>query len=103
MKYTRLPIITNEQCNAAYPGRIAENMLCAGGVAGRSACRGKDHFFIINFLLLLFSSFKGDFGGALVVNGVQIGVASWGFCGTVNRPNVFTRISTEVNWIRSVI
>jgi len=59
-------------------------MLCAGGVDGRGACRG-------------------DYGGALVLNGVQIGVASWGhFCGVPGRPNVFTRISPLVNWIHSV-
>lgn len=52
--------------------------------------------------LLLFVC-VGDFGGALVVNGIQIGVASWGSCGLANQPNVFTRVASEVNWIRSVL
>lgn len=47
--------------------------------------------------------FKGDHGGALVVNGVQVGISSWGFCGGANRPSVFTRVATEMNWIRSVV
>jgi len=84
LRYTVLPTITNAQCNSVYPGRILGNMVCAGGQAGRGSC-------------------NGDHGGALVINGYQVGISSWGFCGGANRPSVFTRIATEVKWIRSVV
>lgn len=45
LKYTFLPIITNTQCIAIYGGLILENMLCAGGIAGRGACRGRNTHF----------------------------------------------------------
>lgn len=59
-------------------------MLCAGyPQGGRGAC-------------------AGDTGGALVANGRQVGVFSWGRgCTTTNFPFVYTRVSTYVNWIRS--
>lgn len=60
LKYTTVPIITNQQCNVAYRGRVTNDMVCTGyPQGGRDAC-------------------QNDSGGPLVVNGVQVGVVSWG-------------------------
>lgn len=34
-----LSTVSNETCRAVFPGRVTENMLCAGGEAGKDACQ----------------------------------------------------------------
>ncbi|XP_026934970.1 kallikrein-12 isoform X2 [Sagmatias obliquidens] len=34
-----LSIVSNATCRAAFPGRITDNMVCAGGIAGEDACQ----------------------------------------------------------------
>lgn len=50
-------------------------MICAGGNAGYDAC-------------------NGDSGGPMVLNGIQIGIVSWGAteCG-ISMPGVYTNIT----------
>ncbi|KAJ8950134.1 hypothetical protein NQ314_007987 [Rhamnusium bicolor] len=49
---------------------------------------------------------NGDSGTALLVNGVQVGIASFitDICGTANieNPNVYSRISTYYDWIAQI-
>lgn len=47
----------------------------------------------------------GDSGGALVSDGVQIGIASWraSSCGAPESPDVYTRVASFTNWILSEV
>jgi len=78
------PIVSNQQCNVAYRGRVTEAMLCAGiPQGGRDSC-------------------QGDSGGPLVVNGALFGVVSWGRgCGLPNFPGVYARVSVFTTWIQN--
>ncbi|XP_036973990.1 transmembrane protease serine 13a [Acanthopagrus latus] len=83
-------IIGRETCNsrAVYGGSVTRNMICAGDLNG-----GKD-------------SCQGDSGGPLVCQGTSrwflVGITSWGAgCGEVNKPGVYTKVSSVLPWIYS--
>ncbi|XP_011645766.1 trypsin-1-like [Pogonomyrmex barbatus] len=79
-----IPIVDEEVCRKIYARyrTVTSNMLCAGFTTGeKDTC-------------------QGDSGGALVYNGVQIGIVSWGAqCASVGFPGVYTRISAIRQWI----
>uniref|UniRef100_A0A1B8XYU5 Peptidase S1 domain-containing protein n=1 Tax=Xenopus tropicalis TaxID=8364 RepID=A0A1B8XYU5_XENTR len=80
------PILTDAQCNNAYPGEITNNMICLGFLEG-----GKD-------------SCQGDSGGPVVCNGQLQGVVSWGYgCAQRNYPGVYTKVCNYNSWIQSTI
>lgn len=79
-----IPTMTAAACNQAFGGSfIQPTQLCAGTPAGGvGAC-------------------QGDSGGALTINGVQIGIASWSRgCGRPRLPGVYTRVASFATWIR---
>ncbi|XP_037006245.2 anionic trypsin [Artibeus jamaicensis] len=80
------PLLSQEDCEASYPGEITDNMVCAGFLEG-----GKD-------------SCQGDSGGPVVCNGELQGIVSWGYgCAQKNSPGVYTRVCKYVDWIQETI
>ncbi|XP_015431006.1 PREDICTED: trypsin-1-like [Dufourea novaeangliae] len=79
------PVVDQDSCKKIYAAKyqpITKMMLCAGNMAG-----GKDVC-------------QGDSGGPLVLNGVQIGIVSFGFkCAEPGFPGVYTRVSEMRDWI----
>ncbi|XP_018573074.2 trypsin-3-like, partial [Anoplophora glabripennis] len=83
LQVVSVPIISQEECRAAYPSGITDRMFCAGllGVGGRDSC-------------------QGDSGGPVVVNGVLYGLVSWGFgCARPESPGVYTNVPVLRAWI----
>ncbi|XP_052576099.1 anionic trypsin-2 [Peromyscus californicus insignis] len=80
------PLLTQAACEASYPGKITNNMVCAGFLEG-----GKD-------------SCQGDSGGPVVCNGQLQGIVSWGYgCAQKNLPGVYTKVCNYVDWIQNTI
>ncbi|XP_036037169.1 anionic trypsin-2 isoform X1 [Onychomys torridus] len=80
------PLLSQATCEASYPGKITNNMVCAGFLEG-----GKD-------------SCQGDSGGPVVCNGQLQGVVSWGYgCAQKNLPGVYTKVCNYVSWIKDTI
>ncbi|XP_041830927.1 serine protease 27-like [Melanotaenia boesemani] len=89
LQEVQIPIVTNNQCNAAY-STITSNMICAGVSQG-----GLD-------------SCQGDSGGPMVsktdTRWVQAGVVSFGEgCAQAGFPGVYARVSQYQSWINSQI
>ena len=81
-----VPFVTQEACEAAYPGSLTDSMICAGFPEG-----GKD-------------SCQGDSGGPLLVgsgsNVKLAGVVSWGEgCARPNKYGVYSKVSAALTWI----
>ncbi|XP_042150350.1 plasma kallikrein-like, partial [Ixodes scapularis] len=89
-----LPIVPYATCKSNYQNVnpvVETTMICAGPKAGgKGAC-------------------QGDSGGPLQCRRsdgryVLAGSTSWGTtCAAANQPTVFARMSTQVNWINSVV
>lgn len=76
-----------KQCYKTKPGLTEDLHLCAVGDFGMDAC-------------------TNDSGGPLILpvkdGYLQIGIVSTGAaCGVFNEPGIYTRISTQFNWIRA--
>jgi len=95
LKEVGLPMVTDDQCltwlRATRLGRrfrLDPSFVCAGGEAGKDACRG-------------------DGGGPLVCpkkddpsRYVQVGIVAWGIgCGEAEVPGVYTSVAEQVCWI----
>lgn len=82
-----LPLQSDEVCESVWGGAFtAGQKLCAGTLAGgRDTCHG-------------------DSGAPLVVDGVVVGIVSFGEgCGQVDRLGVYVRVSHYVKWIHHAI
>ncbi|OCT71189.1 anionic trypsin-2 [Xenopus laevis] len=80
------PILSHQQCQESYPGRITNNMICLGYLEG-----GKD-------------SCQGDSGGPVVCDGQLQGVVSWGRgCALPGYPGVYTKVCNYLSWIDETI
>ncbi|XP_075071857.1 trypsin-like isoform X2 [Mixophyes fleayi] len=80
------PILGDQLCHDAYPGKITDNMICMGYLEG-----GKD-------------SCQGDSGGPVVCNGELQGVVSWGYGSALyGYPGVYTKVCNYVSWIEETI
>ncbi|XP_075764535.1 trypsin-like [Pelodiscus sinensis] len=80
-------IVSAQSCQYAYPGRVTNNMVCAGVIGG-----GID-------------SCQGDSGGPLLCEEQLQGIVSWGLqtCAQPNIPGVYTKVCNYVGWIRSTM
>lgn len=92
LKKVDLPLVDKNECNLAYPGRVTDNMLCAGYESG-----GKD-------------SCNGDSGGPLIQNDPTsgkaklVGVVSWGDgCARPKQYGVYSKVSAASSWIESIL
>uniref|UniRef100_K7FEE6 Peptidase S1 domain-containing protein n=1 Tax=Pelodiscus sinensis TaxID=13735 RepID=K7FEE6_PELSI len=82
-----LRTISRTRCLEPYPGRITENMLCAGMERGS------------------IRSCQGDSGGPLVCKGRLQGLVSWGgpICVLPEKPGVYAKVCKAVRWVRDTI
>lgn len=114
-----VPILSDNDCENSYPGRITESMMCAGYLeGGKDACQ----VFLLSYLnsiwnlnemrwwtnpalfLHFLSPAQGDSGGPLVCNGELQGIISWGVgCAEPNLPGVYTKVCSLVSWINDTI
>ncbi|MFC1434654.1 serine protease [Streptacidiphilus sp. N1-3] len=85
----QLPMISDSVCARDYPGGPdgtfqARTMVCAGeqSTGGKDAC-------------------QGDSGGPLVVDGLLVGLVSWGTgCAEAGHPGVYTRVAAMADAVR---
>lgn len=83
LKAATVPLLSDSKCNSILDAPLTSDMLCA-----REAPGG-------------IGSGEGDFGAALVVNGVQIGISSWGYgYDGPGYPGVYTKVANFSFWIR---
>ncbi|KAG5885763.1 hypothetical protein JTB14_031200 [Gonioctena quinquepunctata] len=79
-----VPALNRDDCRRLYSvGQITNEMFCAGvvGIGGKDAC-------------------QGDSGGPAVVDGVVVGVVSWGRgCARPQWPGVYAQVSAVRDWI----
>ncbi|MFC9294727.1 S1 family peptidase [Streptomyces sp. NPDC057011] len=76
LRKAQVPIVAPDDCEESYSHFNADSMLCAGYQEG-----GVD-------------TCQGDEGGPLLIQGVLVGITSWGDgCGRPRKPGVYTRVS----------
>lgn len=85
LRSVTVPIVSRADAQASYgSASITTNMIAAGlSQGGKDAC-------------------QGDSGGPLVVNGVLVGITSWGNgCARAGYPGIYTRVGNYITWINS--
>ncbi|CAL7948237.1 unnamed protein product [Xylocopa violacea] len=80
LQYIDLMVESQKECKLSQ-WRVQESHICTLTKVGEGACHG-------------------DSGGPLVANGVQIGIVSFGTPCARGKPDVYTRVSSFVSWIK---
>ncbi|KAF5298018.1 hypothetical protein FQR65_LT09829 [Abscondita terminalis] len=81
LQYVNLIAIDINQCKSMLSGfPLTSTHLCTIQNKGKGAC-------------------QGDSGGPLVYNEAQVGIVSWGIPCAVGLPDIFTSVSSYLNWI----
>ena len=80
LQYINLLIESQAKCKQVH-SNVRDTHICTYTKYGEGAC-------------------NGDSGGPLVVNGVQVGIVSFGIPCGVGRPDVYTRVSSFASWIK---
>lgn len=91
LREVSLPLVDRGACASYYQARelpVTANMVCAGAVAGKDAC-------------------KHDSGGPLFARDdgalVQVGIVSWGdgtTCAEPGVPGVYTKVANYADWLK---
>lgn len=85
LQYIFLKVISVKECQEREaPFNVYESEICTFTEFGEGAC-------------------YGDSGGPLVTGGKVAGIVSWGRPCAAGYPDVFTRVSSFVDWIQDVI
>ncbi|KAK7886877.1 hypothetical protein WMY93_026498 [Mugilogobius chulae] len=81
-----VPVLSDAECEKAYPGMISRRMMCAGYLdGGRDAC-------------------NGDSGSPLVCYEEVHGLVSWGQgCALPNYPGVYVKVCEFLPWIQETL
>jgi len=84
LKQVNLQVITNEVCRNTFGIRLQPQHICTSGAGTVGGC-------------------NGDSGGPLVINGVEVGVVSFGSTSCeAQLPTAFARVSHFRDWIAEV-
>lgn len=98
----------NTICLKQYPNQFAAgNQLCASA-QGKDICQVgqvKQKFLAsIPFIPVIFPMYLKEFGGPIFVNGVQVGIASYGNdCSDLSYSRIYTRLTTYLIWIKTTV
>ncbi|XP_005992000.1 serine protease 57-like [Latimeria chalumnae] len=86
LQEANVTVVSRECCNHAWQGKIVENMICAGNKTGKGFC-------------------SGDSGGPLVCGDTAVGIVSFSAkaCADPRFPDVYTRISRYIKWIKKIM
>lgn len=87
LMFVNLKSFNLETCKVMHEGSghdIVESQICTHAPPGQGACHG-------------------DSGGPLVYRGKVAGIVSWGKPCALGYPDVFTRVSSFIDWIQSHI
>jgi secreted trypsin-like serine protease len=95
LQSAQVPYIAQQTCSEYYPGKVTEDMICAGflDTGGVDACQGDSGGPLF---------FQGSRGGDR--NQTLIGAVSWGSgCAQANRPGVYSSVAYHHSWIRRIV
>lgn len=111
-------VVDNERCNSLIRSKklkdgVVNSQLCAGTLSReKESCKGgkvTKRYFIINDIQL--NIFPGSGGAIQIIEPDNpclyhiVGVTSFGswFCGLNNQPDIFTRVSSYLDWIEQKV
>ncbi|QQP37820.1 Trypsin-1, partial [Caligus rogercresseyi] len=80
LRAVTVQVVSDEDCEDAYPEMIDETMICAAD-SGKDSC-------------------QGDSGGPLVQGNTLVGIVSWGkYCAYAGYPGVYGKVTEFLDWI----
>lgn len=85
LQFLESSTITNAACASALSEvdySVYPNQICTFTRSGQGVC-------------------IGDYGSPLVINDVLVGVVSWGYHCGIGSPDVYTRVSSYIDWIQA--